>query len=173
MQEGVAIVRRAFPWHSFQLCGRQSGRRLAEVSGTVVTGVPGASGRGGPPTTIPPGSFSTILGLHGPESNMSAITAITTTAAIIGQLILLILVLPWPEILTRLNVTSRKTTSIQRDVDRSYRFFRRSTAFPASSAARAALSVLVDRTRGWSDGLGKPSSTSRRMASERPVNAVR
>jgi hypothetical protein len=39
---------------------------------------------------------------------MSAITAITTTAAIIGQLILLILVLPWPEILTRLNVSFAK-----------------------------------------------------------------
>jgi hypothetical protein len=39
---------------------------------------------------------------------MRAITAITTTAAIIGQLILLIVVLPWPEILTRLNVTSAK-----------------------------------------------------------------
>ena len=86
-------------------------RLQREVS---VIGVPGASGRGGPLMTMPAGSFSTILGLHGPESNMSAITAITTTAAIIGQLILLIIVLPWPEILTRLNVTSRKTTSIQR-----------------------------------------------------------
>jgi hypothetical protein len=54
-----------------------------------VIGVPGASGRSGPPTTIPAGSFSTNLGLHGPEINIRAITAIATTAAIIGQLILL------------------------------------------------------------------------------------
>ena len=47
-------------------------------------------GRGGPPTTIPAGSFSTTLGLHGPESNKRAITPIITKAAIIGQLILLI-----------------------------------------------------------------------------------
>ena len=53
-------------------------------------GVPGARGRGGPPTTIPAGSFSTTLGLHGPESNKRAITPIITKAAIIGQLILLI-----------------------------------------------------------------------------------
>jgi len=71
-----------------------------------VIGVPGGSGRGGPPTTIPAGSFSTILGLHGPDSNIRAITAITTKAAIIGQLILLIVVLPWPKFPTRLNVTS-------------------------------------------------------------------
>ena len=69
-------------------------------------GVPGGSGRGGPPTTIPAGSFSTIRGLHGPDSNIRAITAITTKAAIIGQLILLIVVLPWPKFPTRLNVTS-------------------------------------------------------------------
>jgi hypothetical protein len=63
--------------------------------GAEVIGVPGASGRGGSPTTIPAGSFSTILGLHGPEINKRAITAITTKAAIIGQRILLILFLPW------------------------------------------------------------------------------
>jgi hypothetical protein len=34
--------------------------------------------------------LSTVLGLHGPESNIRAITAITTKAATIGQLILLI-----------------------------------------------------------------------------------
>jgi hypothetical protein len=56
---------------------------------------------------MPAGSFSTILGLYGPESNIRAITAITTKAAIIGQRILLIVVLPWPE-LTRSNVTSSK-----------------------------------------------------------------
>jgi hypothetical protein len=55
-----------------------------------VIGVPGARGRGGPPTTIPAGSFSTTLGLHGPESNKRAVTPIITKAAIIGQLILLI-----------------------------------------------------------------------------------
>ena len=32
----------------------------------------------------------------------------------------------------------------------------------------AALFALVDRTRGWSEVLDKPSSTSRRMASGRP-----
>jgi hypothetical protein len=58
--------------------------------GAEVTGVPGASGRGAPPTTVPAGSFSTNLGFHGPEINIRAITAITTKAAIIGQLILLI-----------------------------------------------------------------------------------
>ena len=62
-------------------------------SGTArvgVIGVPGGTGRGGPPTTIPAGSFSTHLGLHGPEINIRAVTAETTKAAIIGQLILLI-----------------------------------------------------------------------------------
>jgi hypothetical protein len=39
---------------------------------------------------VPAGSFSTILGLHGPEINIRAITAITTMAAIIGNLILFI-----------------------------------------------------------------------------------
>ena len=58
--------------------------------GADVIGVPGGNGRGGPPTTIPAGSFSTNLGFHGPEINIRAITAITTKAAIIGQLILLI-----------------------------------------------------------------------------------
>ena len=58
--------------------------------GAESTGVPGASGRGGPLMTIPVGSFSTNLGLHGPEINIRAITAITTMAVIIGQLILLI-----------------------------------------------------------------------------------
>ena len=71
-------------------------RRTYRPSGTTagvgaeVIGVPGANGRGGPPITIPAGSFSTNLGLHGPEINIRAITAITTKAAIIGQLILLI-----------------------------------------------------------------------------------
>ena len=71
-------------------------RRTHRPSGTTagvgaeVIGVPGANGRGGPPITIPAGSFSTNLGLHGPEINIRAITAITTKAAIIGQLILLI-----------------------------------------------------------------------------------
>jgi hypothetical protein len=58
--------------------------------GVEVTGVPGANGRGASPTTVPAGSFSTNLGFHGPEINIRAITAITTKAAIIGQLILLI-----------------------------------------------------------------------------------
>jgi hypothetical protein len=58
--------------------------------GAEVIGVPGANGRGGPPITIPAGSFSTNLGLHGPEINIRATTAITTKAAIIDQLILLI-----------------------------------------------------------------------------------
>ena len=57
--------------------------------GAEVIGVPGANGRGGPPITIPAGSFSTNLGLHGPEINIRAIAAITTKAASIGQLILL------------------------------------------------------------------------------------
>jgi hypothetical protein len=53
-----------------------------------------AVGRGGPltsPTTTPTGSFSTTLGLNGPDSSIRAITAMTTKAAIIGQLTLLIL----------------------------------------------------------------------------------
>ena len=70
-------------------------RRTHRPSGTAgvgaeVIGVPGANGRDGPPTTIPAGSFSTDLGLHGPEIIIRAITAITTKAAIIGQLILFI-----------------------------------------------------------------------------------
>jgi len=70
-------------------------RRAHRPSGTAgmgaeLIGVPGANERSGPPTTIPAGSFSTNLGLHGPEINISAITAKTTKAAIIGQLILLI-----------------------------------------------------------------------------------
>ena len=58
--------------------------------GAEVIGVPGANGRGGPPITVPAVSFSTNLGLHGPEIIIRAITAITTKATIIGQLILLI-----------------------------------------------------------------------------------
>jgi hypothetical protein len=59
-----------------------------------IIGVPGAGGRGGPPTTMPAGSFSTILGSHGPEINNRAITAMTTKATIIGQRILLMLFSP-------------------------------------------------------------------------------
>jgi hypothetical protein len=39
---------------------------------------------------MPAGAFSTTLGLHGPEINIRTVTAITTKAAIIGQLILFI-----------------------------------------------------------------------------------
>ena len=53
-------------------------------------GVPGANGRGGPLTGTPAAAFSTNLGLHGPEINKRAVTAITTKAAAIAQLILLI-----------------------------------------------------------------------------------
>ena len=53
--------------------------------------VPGACGRGGPPISIPAWSLSTDLGFHGPEINKRAKTAITTTATMTGQRILLIL----------------------------------------------------------------------------------
>lgn len=43
-------------------------------------------------------------------------------------------------------------------------------AFVANSAARAALCFAVDKMRGCSELLGKPISTSRRMASERVVS---
>jgi len=46
---------------------------------------------------MPAESFSTILVIHGPESNIRAITAITTKAAIIGHLILLIVFSPGQE----------------------------------------------------------------------------
>jgi len=58
--------------------------------GAELIGVPGANGRGGPPTGTPVASLSTNLGLHGPEINKRAITAITTRAAAIAQLILFI-----------------------------------------------------------------------------------
>jgi hypothetical protein len=48
-----------------------------------------------------------------------------------------------------------------------HRLFGRSSVFPASSAARAAPSALVDKTWGRSEGLERPISTSRRMASGR------
>ncbi|MBR1252073.1 hypothetical protein JQ609_34805 [Bradyrhizobium sp. AUGA SZCCT0169] len=53
-------------------------------------GVPGANGRGGPSVGTPTASLSTNLGLHGPAINKRTVTAMTTTAAPIAQLILLI-----------------------------------------------------------------------------------
>lgn len=55
---------------------------------------PAIAARGEPPTGEPAPSLSTNLGFYGPEINKRAITAIATKAAIIGQLILLIMFSP-------------------------------------------------------------------------------